>query len=228
MTMLAYSQRDLAFRYKSRLKITESFLSLQGEGQHSGLPCTFVRLTGCGLRCSYCDTSYAFYGGGWRSFETLYDDVVAKGAQLVQITGGEPLHQKAVWPFIDGLIERGFKVLIETGGHVSIAGLHPQAHIVLDLKTPESGESERMLWSNLELLKASDEVKFVVCSQADLEWALATVRQRGLDRRFKVLISPVAHLQNKAALADHVIESGLQVRFQVQLHKVLWGDEAGK
>lgn len=228
MEMLDYGERGLSFRYKPRLKITETFHSLQGEGLHSGLPCTFVRLTGCGLRCSYCDTAYAFYGGAWQSFEDLYDDVRQKGASLVQITGGEPLHQKAVWPFIDGLIARGFKVLIETGGHVSIAGLHGQAHVVLDLKTPDSGESERMLWSNLELLKASDEIKFVVCSQSDLDWAFATIREHNLAKRFQVLISPMASYADKASLADQVIASGLGVRFQVQLHKVLWGDVAGK
>jgi 7-carboxy-7-deazaguanine synthase len=228
MTMETYSQRGLSFRYKTRLKITETFLSLQGEGQHSGLPCTFIRLTGCGLRCSYCDTAYAFYGGNWRSFEELQQDATEKGAYLVQITGGEPLHQKAVWPFIDNLIEAGHKVLIETGGHVSIAGLHPQAHIVLDLKTPDSGETERMLWENLELLKPSDEVKFVICSSEDLDWAFSTIREHQLDRRFKVLISPMANLEAKHELADAVIQSGLNVRFQVQLHKVLWGDVAGK
>lgn len=228
MTMHAYGERGLSFHYKTRLKITETFLSLQGEGQHSGLPCTFVRLTGCGLRCRYCDTSYAFHGGAWRSFDDLFHDIAAKAAKLIQITGGEPLHQKAVWPFIDDLIARGYRVLIETGGHVSIAGLHPAAHIVLDLKTPESGESEEMVWANLDLLKASDEIKFVVCSASDLEWSFEVIREHKLDERFHVLISPMASLQDKASLADRVIASGLHVRFQVQLHKVLWGDVAGK
>ncbi|CAM2066482.1 7-carboxy-7-deazaguanine synthase [Sulfidibacter corallicola] len=226
--MLTYEKRGLSFKYKPRLKITECFHSLQGEGTHSGLPCTFIRLTGCALRCTYCDTEYAFYGGSWKSFDELLGYVREKGAHLVQITGGEPLHQRAVWALIDALIEQGYRPLIETSGAVSIAGLHPEAHVVLDVKTPESGELDRMLWSNLDLLKPSDEVKFVCCSEADLAWSLEKVRALALDRRFQVLISPVAASEDKHRYAEKVIESGLQVRFQVQLHKTLWGDVAGK
>ena len=226
--MLVYERRGLKLKYRRRLKITEVFHSLQGEGVHSGLPTTFIRLTGCALRCHYCDTAYAFYGGAWQDFEELLAKVAEHGAPLVQITGGEPLHQKGVWPFVDELVEAGFKPLIETSGAESIAGLHPKAHIVLDLKTPESGEDKRMLWENLDHLKASDEVKFVVCSPGDLAWSLATIRKHHLDSRFQVLISPVADLENKAALAEILIASGVQARYQVQLHKVLWGDEAGR
>ncbi len=204
------------------------FHSLQGEGQHAGLPCTFIRLTGCALRCTYCDTPYAFYGGDWQSFEQIAAYAAEKGARLVQITGGEPLHQKAVWPLIDLLDERGFKVLVETGGAVDIAGLNPNAHIVLDIKTPESGELDRMLWDNLDKLKPRDEVKFVTCSLKDLAWSLDKIRELRLDDRFQVLISPIAESTEKAAFAEAVIQSGLQVRFQVQLHKTLWGDEAGR
>ncbi|MDJ0837138.1 MAG: radical SAM protein [Acidobacteriota bacterium] len=210
------------------MKITEMFHSLQGEGQHAGLPCTFIRLTGCALRCTYCDTPYAFYGGDWQSFEQIAAYAAEKGARLVQITGGEPLHQKAVWPLIDLLDERGFKVLVETGGAVDIAGLNPNAHIVLDIKTPESGELDRMLWDNLDKLKPRDEVKFVTCSLKDLAWSLDKIRELRLDDRFQVLISPIAESTEKAAFAEAVIQSGLQVRFQVQLHKTLWGDEAGR
>ncbi len=213
---------------RDRLKITETFFSLQGEGQHAGLPCTFIRLTGCALRCSYCDTPYAFFGGSWKSFVELHEAVAAHPTRLVQITGGEPLHQKAVRRFIDELVERGYQPLIETGGMEDISGLNPAAHIVLDLKTPESGESERMLWQNLDFLKTSDEIKFVVCSAQDLEWSIGKIRQLSLAQRFQVLISPVADLENKAELAEQLLASGLQVRFQVQLHKVLWGDVAGK
>lgn len=213
---------------KERLKITETFLSLQGEGKHAGLPCTFIRLTGCALRCVYCDTAYAFHGGEWRDFETLHKFVAEKGANLVQITGGEPLHQKAVRVFMDQLIERGYQPLVETGGMESIEGLNPKAHIVLDIKTPESGESERMLWSNLDHLKPTDELKFVVCSAADLEWALAHIEAGDLDTRFQVLISPVADLVNKGELAERVIASGVKARFQIQLHKILWDDERGR
>lgn len=226
--MLVYERRGLKHKYRRRLKITEVFHSLQGEGSHSGLPTTFVRLTGCALRCVYCDTEYAFYGGGWQSFEELMAQVKANGAKLVQVTGGEPLHQKAVWPFVDELIEEGFIPLIETSGAESIAGLHPQAHIVLDLKTPESGESERMLWENLDHLKVTDEVKFVVCSEADLNWSIRTIQERQLDRRFQILISPIASYPDKARLAEQLLESGIQARFQIQLHKILWGNEVGR
>ncbi len=211
-----------------RLKITETFLSLQGEGAHSGLPCTFIRLTGCALRCSYCDTSYAFSGGHWRTFEELHRFVAEQEVRLVQITGGEPLHQKAVFRFVDQLVERGYQPLIETGGMEDIAGLNPAAHIVMDIKTPGSGESERMLWANLDVLKPSDEVKFVVTSIDDLNWSLAKIREYDLDRRCQVLISPVAAIENKAPYAERFLESRIRARFQVQLHKILWGDMEGR
>lgn len=227
--MLVYEDRaGQAIRYRPRLKITERFLSLQGEGSHVGLPCTFIRLTGCALRCGYCDSAYAFYGGQWASFDELLVYVAEQGARLVQITGGEPLHQRAVWPFMAQLVAAGYKPLLETSGAVSIEGLPEGVHTVLDLKTPESGESARMLWSNLDHLRASDEVKFVVCSEADLDWSLARIREHGLDRRFQVLISPIWSIVDKGALAQRVIDSGLAVRFQIQLHKLLWGDVPGK
>ncbi len=217
-----------SIRYRPRLKLTERFLSLQGEGSHVGLPCTFIRLTGCALRCSYCDSEYAFYGGQWADFDELLDYVAEQGAPLVQITGGEPLHQRAVWPFMARLIEAGHTPLLETSGAVSIAGLPAGVHTLLDIKTPESGESDRMLWSNLEHLRATDELKFVVCSEADLAWSLERIREHRLDRRFQVLISPIWSIADKGALAEQVIASGLAVRFQIQLHKLLWGDVAGK
>lgn len=223
-----YQERGQTFRFRPRLKISETFFSLQGEGLHSGYPCTFIRLTGCALRCTYCDTTYAFYGGSWRSFASLLEEVKHNGGRYVQITGGEPLHQKAVWPFIDQLVAAGFVPLIETSGAVAIGGLHPKAHVVLDLKTPDSGESDRMLWSNLDLLKPTDEVKFVVCSLADLAWSFDEIRRRRLDQRFRVLISPIAASEEKTLFAEKVVESGLNIRFQVQLHKVLWGDVPGK
>ncbi len=216
------------FKYRPRLKVTELFHSLQGEGAHVGLPCAFIRLTGCALRCVYCDTPYAFHGGAWRDFEELRAFLASHNADLVQITGGEPLHQKAVWPFVDILVEDGRQPLIETGGMESIAGLNPKAHISLDIKTPESGESERVLWENLEHLKPTDEVKFVVCSAADLAWSLAKVKALELDRRFRVVVSPVAELADKGALADQFLAGGVQGRFQIQLHKALWGDEPGR
>lgn len=226
--MQLYQSRGLQLKYRRRLKVTEIFHSLQGEGAHTGLPTTFIRLTGCALRCSYCDTSYAFFGGQWQSFEDLHSAVKQHKAPLVQITGGEPLHQKAVWPFVDELIEQGFKPMIETSGAESIAGLHPEAHIVLDIKTPESKELDRMIWENLDHLKPSDEVKFVVCSAKDLDWSINVIRERQLDSRFNVLISPVAELHAKKDLAEKLLQSGVQARFQIQLHKILWGDEVGR
>ena len=226
--MLVYDKEGLHFKYRPRLKITESFHSLQGEGAHAGLPCSFVRLTGCALRCTYCDSEYAFYGGEWQSFEQLIDYLHRRGSRLVQVTGGEPLHQKAVWPFTDLLVEQGFQPLIETSGAVDISGLNPKTHIVMDLKTPDSGESDRNLWANLDLLKSADEVKFVVCSSQDLQWSLDKIRELNLDSRFQVLISPVAEIERKGAMAETVLASGLNIRFQIQLHKLLWGDEAGR
>jgi len=226
--MLLYNRRGLNFKYRERLKISEIFHSIQGEGCHVGLPTTFVRLTGCALRCVYCDTTHAFYGGDWHSFESLHQSIRAYPTPWIQITGGEPLHQKAVWPFVDELIDEGFRPLIETSGAESIEGLHPEAHIVLDLKTPESGELDRMVWANLDHLKPSDEVKFVVCSEKDLSWSLDKISELQLDRRFQVLISPVAELENKPQLAEHMLKSGVRARFQIQLHKVLWGDEVGR
>lgn len=221
-------EAGLEIKYKPRLKINECFLSVQGEGQHSGLPCTFIRLTGCALRCTYCDSEYAFYGGEWQSFENLMAYVTDKGARLVQITGGEPLHQRAVWPFIHQLIEAGYKPLVETSGAVDISGLPKGTHVVLDIKTPESGELARMRWENLDLLSPEDEVKFVVCSQKDMDWSLDVIRERQLDTRFQVLVSPIWSLENKHQIAEQVVDSGLNIRFQLQLHKILWGDVPGK
>ena len=226
--MATYAERGLDFNYRPRLKISEVFHSLQGEGAHAGLPCTFIRLVGCALRCNYCDSAYAFYGGAWWSFEALRNYADERQCPLIQITGGEPLHQKAVWPFCDLLVGAGYQVLIETSGAVSIAGLHPGTHVVMDLKTPESGEADRNLWSNLDLLKPTDEIKFVVCSDADLTWSLAKVRELDLDKRFQVLISPVAESDSRAAWAERVAASGLRIRFQLQLHKILWGDVRGR
>ena len=193
-----------------------------------GQPCSFVRLTGCALRCVYCDTEYAFYGGSWNSFEEIETELSHFPTRLVQITGGEPLHQKAVWPFVSRLCDLGYEVLIETSGAVSIKNLDPRAHIVMDVKTPESGELEKMDWDNFNHLKPSDEVKFVFCSPDDLDWSLKWIKEHSLDQRFQVLVSPIASLAEKGALADRVAFCGLNVRFQVQLHKILWGDKAGK
>ncbi len=195
---------------------------------HTGLPTSFIRLTGCALRCTYCDTPYAFYGGSWQTFEEIFAWLGDRATPLVQITGGEPLHQKAVWPLVAELVTRGYEPLIETSGAVDINGLDPAAHIVLDIKTPESGEHDRMIWENLDALKPTDEVKFVVCSGEDLAWSLKIIRELDLCSRFQVLVSPVAEIADKTALAEQVLAARLPVRFQVQLHKILWGEEKGR
>lgn len=227
--MLAYNTWGRSLKYRPRLKISECFHSIQGEGIHTGLPCTFIRLTGCALRCGYCDSEYAFYGGQWQSFDELLDYARKHGSRLVQVTGGEPLHQKAVWPFCDLLIENGFKPLIETSGAEDISGLNPQAHIVLDIKTPASGEADKMRLENLDLIRESDEVKFVVCHRDDLAWSLDFIRSRDLDRKTQVLISPEwGAFDDRVYFAETVANSGLNVRFQLQIHKILWGDVPGK
>jgi len=210
------------------LRLTEIFKSVQGESSRVGLPTVFVRLTGCPLRCVYCDTAYAFHGGKKHSFEAIFDEVARLDAPYVCVTGGEPLAQPNCIPLLEQLCDKGYHVSIETSGALDISAIDKRVLIVMDLKTPSSQESSKNLMSNLNVLKPSDEIKFVVCSKSDLEWAFATIREHALDQRFNVLISPMASMKDKAWLADCVIESGLQVRFQVQLHKVLWGDVAGK
>ncbi len=224
-----YRAHGLEVQYEPRLKITETFLSLQGEGSHSGLPCYFIRLTGCPLRCVYCDSDYAFQGGEWRSFSAIIDDLKQSGCKLVQVTGGEPLAQKAVFPFIHQLCEDGFRVLLETSGAISLTGLHPDCHIVMDIKTPGSHEQDRNTWNNLDLLKSSDEVKLVLTSMEDWDWALAVIKENKLDRRFKVLISTIPEPEElKQLVAEALIESGINARFQLQLHKIIWGEVPGK
>lgn len=210
-----------------RLKISELFYSLQGEGSHSGLPCSFIRLVGCALRCSYCDTEYAFHGGNWKSKKELFDFVSNNPTPYVQITGGEPLHHQKVWDLTRDLVLQKFKPLIETSGAVSIKDLDEKAHIVMDLKTPDSGESHRNHWDNLNHLKESDEIKFVICSLSDWMWVKQTVEEYKLDQKFQVLISPVHHFNHPDQLAEKVLQSGLKMRFQLQLHKLIWGEKPG-
>ena len=213
----------------TKLKITELFFSLQGEGRHSGLPCSFVRLTGCPLRCGYCDTAYAFTGGNWKTFEEIFAFLDHQSTRLVQITGGEPLAQKGAWDLIDELCQRNFKVLLETSGALSIAGIHPDCHIVMDLKTPGSLEEEKNDWGNLHHLKPSDEIKFVLTSMEDWWWTKRQVEENNLDKKFQILIStlPSPH-ELLRMVADAVVESGLNLRFQTQLHKLIWKEEIGK
>lgn len=212
------------------LRVTEIFHSIQGEGTWAGLPCTFVRLTGCPLRCTWCDTAYAFFGGARRTLDAILAQVESFGTPLVEITGGEPLIHPNAFVLAQRLLDRGYTVLVETSGAVDVAPLDPRAHKIMDLKAPGSGEAVRNLWSNLEHLTARDELKIVLRDRADYEWARDTVRLRGLDERARrgelhaILFSPVWGELDLRQLAAWILEDHLPVRLQVQLHKLIWGE----
>lgn len=211
-----------------RLKITEIFLSLQGESSFIGWPTVFVRLTGCPLRCQYCDTEYAFYGGAWRGMDEVLAEVSRLGARHVCVTGGEPLAQKSSFKLLTRLCDLGHAVSLETSGALDASAVDPRVTRIIDVKTPGSGEQARNHWANLDALRAHDEIKFVLCSRADYEWARDIVQQRDLSSRCMVLFSP-SHRQVAAReLADWIVADRLPVRFQMQLHKQLWGEEAGR
>lgn len=209
------------------LRITEIFLSIQGESSHAGRPCSFVRLTGCPMRCVWCDSEYTFTGGDRVSFDEVLARLEKFGCPLVEITGGEPLAQANVFPFIAELADRGYEVLIETGGFVSTEAVDPRAKIILDVKCPASGESERNHWPNLERLRSdSDEVKFVIADHADWEFAKATIAKYDLENRAReVLVSPVHGIRDLSAVAEAISKSGLKVRLNLQLHKYIWGTD---
>lgn len=211
-----------------RLRITEIFHSLQGEARSVGLPTVFVRLTGCPLRCTYCDTEYAFYGGQWRSFDDILATVASYGAQYVCVTGGEPLAQRACPGLLRELCDAGYDVSLETGGAMDVAPVDPRVSKVVDIKTPGSGETGRNRWENLEHLTPRDQLKFVICDRADYEWSRALLRERALPERCEVLFSPSYGQQGARELAEWILADGLPVRFQIQLHKVLWGEEPGR
>jgi 7-carboxy-7-deazaguanine synthase len=210
------------------LKVTEIFFSLQGEARQAGLPTVFVRLTGCPLRCVYCDSAYAFHGGDWMHFEEILAEVRRHDVRHVCVTGGEPLAQKRCAELLALLCEEGFEVSLETSGAVDICAADTRVSRVMDLKTPDSGEEGRNLWSNLEKLTPHDQVKFVICSRSDYEWAREQVRERGLNQLCEVLFSPVWGEVDPRELAEWVLEDQLPVRFQLQLHKLLWGDVPGR
>ena len=211
-----------------KLRITEVFCSLQGESRTIGRPTTFVRLTGCPLRCHYCDTEYAFSGGELLTLSEILDRVRRFGVPHVTVTGGEPLAQVEARQLMELLVEAGFKVSLETSGALSIADIDLNVSVVMDLKTPGSGESHRNLMENISLLKSSDQVKFVITSREDYEWARFQVDQFGLDRRVDdVLFSPSFGEVQPTMLAAWILEDRLPVRMQLQLHKILWGDKPG-
>lgn len=207
------------------LRITEMFLSIQGESTHAGRPCSFVRLTGCPMRCVWCDSEYTFTGGERIRFDDIFGKIEEFGCNLVEVTGGEPLAQKNVFPFIAELCDRGYEVLIETGGFVSTENVDPRASVILDVKCPASGEAERNHWPNLERLRPeNDEVKFVVADLNDLEFVKGIIGRYDLERRAKsVLISPVFGSSQLVEIAKAVAGSGLNVRLNLQLHKYIWG-----
>ena len=211
-----------------RLRITEVFHSLQGEARDSGVPTVFVRLTGCPLRCTYCDSEYAFHGGEWFDFDTLLARVADHGATHVCVTGGEPLAQPNCRAFLERLCDAGYSVSLETSGAIDIAGIDPRVSRVVDIKTPASGECHRNRWDNLEALTPHDQLKFVICDRADFDWAVDCVRERGLADRCTVWFSPSWEQVDPAALAAWILEAGVPVRLQLQLHKLLWGDEPGR
>lgn len=211
-----------------RLRLTEIFLSVQGESRSVGWPTVFVRLTGCPLRCQYCDTAYAFHGGEWWEIDTVLAEVARHGARHVCVTGGEPLAQKRCLSLLEKLCDAGYEVSLETSGAIDISGVDPRVSRVVDLKTPGSKEMHRNLLENIPLLTARDQVKFVICDRADYDWAKSMLAEHGLTERCEVLFSPSQGQQSPAELADWLLADKLPVRFQLQLHKVLWGDVAGK
>ncbi len=210
------------------LRVTEIFRSIQGESTHAGRPCSFVRLTGCPMRCTWCDSEYTFTGGERMTMEDVLKEVRAFGCRLVEVTGGEPLAQREAFELIRRLCDEGYEVLIETGGYVSTAGTDERAKIILDVKCPASGEAERNHWPNLKLLRADkDEVKFVVANRDDWDYARAVIARYELERRARaILISPVWGEVDLQELAAWVSASGLDVRMQLQMHKQIWGAEA--
>ncbi|MDQ6787225.1 MAG: radical SAM protein [Acidobacteriota bacterium] len=209
------------------LRITEIFLSIQGESSHMGRPCAFVRLTGCPMRCVWCDSEYTFTGGERVSFDEIFAKLRAFGCNLVEVTGGDPLAQKNVFPFINRLLDEGYEVLIETGGFFSTENVDARAKIILDVKCPASGESERNHWANLERLRADkDEVKFVIADLNDWEFAKEIIRKYDLENRTKdILISPIFDVENLAEISETIARSGLKVRLNLQLHKYIWGKD---
>lgn len=210
------------------LKITEIFHSLQGEARDVGIPTVFIRLTGCPLRCTYCDSEYAFFGGDWIHFDEILEQVAGHGASHVCVTGGEPLAQKRCHELLVLLCDAGYEVTLETSGAIDVSQVDQRVSRVLDLKTPGSGEVDRNLWDNLATLGGHDQIKFVICSREDYEWAREQVSERGLDQICGVLFSPSWGELDAAGLAGWILEDHMPVRMQMQLHKILWGDVPGK
>ena len=211
----------------SHLRITEIFYSLQGETRRVGLPTVFIRLTGCPMRCTYCDTAYAFTGGESVAIQHILEQVAVYAPRYVTVTGGEPLAQKNSISLMRALCDAGYQVSLETGGAIDISEVDTRVMRVLDIKTPGSGELMKNRWENLALLNPHDEVKFVLCDEADYHWAKATIEQHRLSSRCPILLSPVHGILNATQLAEWILRDRLPVRLQVQLHKILWNNAVG-
>jgi 7-carboxy-7-deazaguanine synthase len=211
-----------------RLRLTEIFFSLQGETKTVGIPTVFIRLTGCPLRCQYCDTTYAFDGGTWWDIDNILAEIKKYQTQYVTVTGGEPLAQKACLSLLTQLCDRNYIVSLETSGALDISQVDERVIKIVDIKTPGSGEVEKNLWRNLELLNANDQIKFVLCDQQDYVWAKQILQQYQLQQRCHVLFSPSHEQLPPAALADWILQDQLPVRLQIQLHKYIWGDIPGR
>src|SRR6266540_3758702 len=210
------------------IRVTEIFRSIQGEGMRAGFPCAFIRLTGCSLRCTWCDSAYAFYGGQEMTVAEAAEKVTALGTDLIEVTGGEPLEQEGVYPLMDRLLAADKTVLLETGGHVPLDRVDPRVVKIVDVKAPGSGMEAANLPENLERLTPRDELKFVLADRKDFDWAIELVRARGLDSKNVVTFSPVWEGLSALDLAEWIRDSGRQIRLGIQLHKLLWGDVPGK
>jgi len=210
------------------IRVTEIFRSIQGEGMRAGFPCAFIRLTGCSLRCVWCDSAYAFYGGLEMSVEEAAEKTLAMGTDLVEVTGGEPLEQDSVYPLMERLLDAGRTVLLETGGHVPLDRVDPRVVKIVDVKAPGSGMQAANLPENLEKLTPQDEIKFVLADRKDFDWALEFVRSRELDSSNVVTFSPVWESLSATDLAEWIRDSGRKIRLGMQLHKLLWGDVPGR
>lgn len=210
------------------LRVSEIFYSLQGESTRAGLPTVFIRLTGCPLRCGYCDTDYAFSGGETMTLAAILEAAARYDPRYVCVTGGEPLAQKNCLPLLSALCDRAYSVSLETSGALDISGVDARVSRIVDIKTPGSGEVEKNRWENLDHLRATDEIKFVLCDEADYRWAVEVLKKHALHQRCTVLFSPAWGLLEPRLLAEWILRDRLPVRFQIQLHKLLWGAERGR
>lgn len=207
------------------MRITEIFFSIQGESTFSGLPCVFVRTTGCNLRCTWCDTEYSFYGGVEMTLDEILARVASYECKLVELTGGEPMLQREIYALSARLLAGGYTVLLETGGSLDLSQLDPRVIKIMDLKCPGSGEEDKNYWLNLAVLQPHDQIKFVIKDRRDYEWSVAAMRTHGLAQRFQVLFSPVFNVMNYRVLAEWMLADHVPARFQVQLHKYIWPPE---